>query len=66
MSERLKHTARLLGGQKVAKGHERFFHEILLFSFIDYELESFDSEKGRVEPGPNPFAPDKLLTMCPE
>ena len=25
-----------------------------------------DNERGRVEPGPNPFEPDKVLTMCPE
>ncbi|MDH3407730.1 MAG: hypothetical protein OEN51_00005, partial [Gammaproteobacteria bacterium] len=24
------------------------------------------NERGRVEPGPNPFTPDKVLTMCPE
>jgi hypothetical protein len=28
-------------------------------------LGYFDNERGRVEPGPNPFAPDKLLTMSP-
>jgi putative transposase len=35
-------------------------------SFMDYDLGYFDNERGRVEPGPNPFAPDKVLTMCPE
>jgi putative transposase len=35
-------------------------------SFLDYDLGYFDDERGRVEPGPNPFAPDKVLTMCPE
>ena len=37
-----------------------------LVSFMDYDLGFFDNERGRVEPGPNPFAPDKVLTMCPE
>lgn len=40
--------------------------QIWLVSFMDYDLGFFDNEKGRVEPGPNPFAPDKVLTMCPE
>jgi putative transposase len=35
-------------------------------SFMDYDLGYFDQEQDRVEPGPNPFAPDKVLTMCPE
>ena len=40
--------------------------QIWLVSFMDYDLGYFDNERGRVEPGPNPFAPDKVLTMCPE
>jgi len=40
--------------------------QIWLVSFMDYDLGFFDNEEGRVEPGPNPFAPDKVLTMCPE
>jgi hypothetical protein len=40
--------------------------QIWLVSFLDYDLGYFDNERGRVEPGPNPFVPDKLLTMCPE
>ena len=39
---------------------------IWLVSFMDYDLGFFDNERGRVKPGPNPFAPDKVLTMCPE
>jgi len=35
-------------------------------SFFDYDLRYFDNELGRVEPGPNPFIPDNVLTMCPE
>ena len=40
--------------------------QVWLVSFMDYDLGYFDNERGRVEPGPNPFAPDKVLTMCPE
>ena len=40
--------------------------QIWLVSFMDYDLGFFDNERGRVEAGPNPFAPDKVLTMCPE
>ena len=35
-------------------------------TFMEYDLGYFDKEQDRVEPGPNPFAPDKVLTMCPE
>ncbi len=35
-------------------------------SFMEYDLGFFDKERDRVEPGPNPFDPDKVLTMCPE
>ena len=37
-----------------------------LVSFLDVDLGYFDNESGRVEPGSNPFMPDKVLTMCPE
>ena len=39
---------------------------IRLIGFLDYDLGYFDNERDRVEPGPNPFVPDKVLTMCPE
>ena len=32
-------------------------------SFLEYDLGYFDNESGRVEPGPNPFDRDKVLTM---
>jgi putative transposase len=35
-------------------------------SFLEYDLGYFDKEQDRVEPGPDPFVPDKVLTMCPE
>ena len=40
--------------------------QVWLVSFLDYDLGFFDTEKGRVEPAPNPFVPDKVLTLCPE
>jgi transposase InsO family protein len=40
--------------------------QIWLVSFLDYDLGYFDKERGRVEPAPNPFTPDKVLTICPE
>lgn len=39
--------------------------QIWLVSFMEYDLGYFDKERDRVEPGPSPFAPDKVLTMCP-
>jgi hypothetical protein len=35
-------------------------------SFLEDDLGYFDRDQDRVEPGPNPFAPDTVLTMCPE
>jgi len=40
--------------------------QIWLVSFLGYDLSFFDMEEGRVEPASNPFAPGKVLTMCPE
>ena len=37
--------------------------QIWLVSFLGYDLGYFDNERGRVEPGPNPFAPDTVLIM---
>jgi len=34
-------------------------------SFMQCDLGYFDKERDRVEPGPSPFSPDKVLTMCP-
>jgi putative transposase len=41
-------------------------NQIWLVSFLDYDLGFFDKDEGRVEPAPNPFAPEKVLTMSPE
>lgn len=34
--------------------------QIWLVSFLEYDLGFFDRDEGRVEPAPNPFAPEKL------
>jgi putative transposase len=54
----------VFAGQRV--GIREVEDQIWLVSFMDYDLGYFDNERGRVEPGPNPFTPDKVLTMCPE
>ena len=40
--------------------------QIWQVTFMQYDLGYFDQDEGRVEPGPNPFAPEKVLTMSPE
>ena len=35
-------------------------------SFLEYDLGYLDRDQDRVEPGPNPFAPNTVLNMCPE
>ena len=39
---------------------------IWLVSFLEFDIGFFDQDEGRVEPAPNPFAPEKVLTMSPE
>jgi putative transposase len=34
--------------------------QIWLVSFLDYDLGYFDPDEGRIEPGPNPFAPENV------
>ncbi len=51
-------------GQTV--GFREVDDQIWQVSFLGYHLGCFDNERGRVEPGPDPFMPDKVLTMCPE
>jgi putative transposase len=55
--------SQVFAGQSV--GIREVDHQIWLVSFMQYDLGFFDQDEGRVEPGPNPFAPDKVLTMCP-
>lgn len=40
-------------------------NQIWLVSFLNYDLGFFDQDEGRVEPAPNPFTPEKVLTMSP-
>ena len=40
--------------------------QVWLVSFLDYDLGYFDKDRDRVEPGPSPFEPEKVLTMSPE
>ncbi len=54
----------VFAGQMV--GIREVADQIWLVSFMDYDLGFFDQEQGRVEPAPNPFAPEKVLTMSPE
>jgi hypothetical protein len=34
--------------------------------FLEYGLGYLDRDEDRMGSSPNPFAPDKVLTMCPE
>ena len=43
----------VFAGQFVDK--RRVDDQIWLVSFLDYDLGYFDYERGRVDPGPNPF-----------
>ena len=48
----------VLAGQKV--GVKQVDDQIWLVSFMTYDLGVFDRDEDRVEPGPNPFAPEKV------
>lgn len=52
-------AGQLVGIREVAE-------QIWLVSFMDYDLRFVDKDEGRVEPAPNPFVPEKVLTMSPE
>ena len=54
----------VFAGQMV--GIREVADQVWLVSFMDFDLGFFDHEQGRVEPAPNPFAPEKVLTMSPE
>jgi putative transposase len=54
----------VFAGQTV--GIREVADQIWLVSFMRYDLGFFDKDEGRIEPGPSPFMPDKVLTMCPE
>ena len=62
---RLKvNLATMFAGQLV--GIREVEDQVWLVSFLDYDLGFFDKKRGRVELAPNPFVPDRVLTMCPE
>ncbi len=65
MDERLRFIARLLEGEKMAPLC-REFGISRVTGYLEHDLGYFDKQRDRVEPGPNPFAPDNVLTMCPE
>jgi len=54
----------MFAGQFVGIGEME--DQIWLVSFLEFDLGYFDKERDRVEPGLSPFAPDKVLTTCPE
>jgi putative transposase len=56
--------SRVFAGQIV--GIREVDDQVWLVSFLNYDLGFFDREEGRVEPAPNPFVPEKVLTMSPE
>ena len=37
--------------------------QLWLVSFLQYDLEFFDKDEGRIEPALNSFVPEKVLTM---
>ena len=56
--------SKVFAGQFV--GIREVDEQIWLVSFLHYDLGFFDQDEGRVEPAPNPFAPEKLLAISPE
>ena len=64
MGRRKINLSRVFAGQLV--GIREVDDQIWLVSFLDFDLGFFDKDEGRVEPGPYPFVPEKVLTMSPE
>ena len=64
IGKRKINLSQVFAGQIV--GIREVDNQIWLVSFLDYDLGFFDKNEGRVEPAPNPFAPEKVLTMSPE
>ncbi|MET0035788.1 MAG: integrase core domain-containing protein [Candidatus Thiodiazotropha lotti] len=54
----------VLAGQCV--GIREIDDQIWLVSFMHYDLGFFDQTENRVEPAPDPFAPEKVLPMSSE
>ena len=64
MGRRKINLSTVFAGQMV--GLREVDDQIWLVSFLDFDLGFFDKDEGRVEPAPNPFAPEKVLTMSSE
>ena len=64
VGQRRINLSRVFAGQIV--GIREVDDQIWLVSFLDFDLGFFDRGEGRVEPAPNPFVPEKVLTMSPE
>ena len=58
IGKRKINLSKVFAGQIV--GIREVDDEIWLVSFLDYDLGFFDRDEGRVEPGPNPFAPENV------
>ena len=50
--------SKVFAGQSV--GIREIDERIWLVSFLDYDLGFFDRDEVRVEPAPNPFAPEQV------
>jgi putative transposase len=64
MGKRKINLCSALAGQII--GIREVDDAVWLVSFLDYGLGVFDNEVDRVEPGPNPFTPEKAPTISPE
>jgi putative transposase len=64
IGKRKINLSQVFAGQTI--GIREVADQIWLVSFMHYDLGFFDQDEDRVEPGPNPFAPEKVLTMSPE
>ena len=64
IGKRKINLSKVFAGQCV--GIREVDEQIWLVSFMHYDLGFFDQDEGRVEPAPNPFAPQTLLTMSSE
>ena len=64
LGKRKINLSRVFAGQIV--GIREVDDQVWLVSFLDFDLGFFDQNEGRGEPAPNPFEPEKVLTMSPE
>ena len=64
IGKRKINLSKVFAGQFV--GISEVDEQVWLVSFMHYDLGFFDQDEGRVEPAPNPFTPQTLLTMSPE